>query len=59
MKRMKKCEVCKAYTLEVSHCGMPTHSPHPPKFSIDDKYAQYRRMNMQPGSDSNDGNHYN
>ena len=50
MKRMRKCEVCKAYTLDATHCGEPTHSPHPPKFSIDDKYAAYRRMNFQSGN---------
>jgi len=50
MKRMKKCGICNAYTLEASHCGAPTRSPHPPKFSIEDKYAAYRRMNFQNGN---------
>jgi len=50
MKRMRKCEICRIYTLDESHCGKPTHSPHPPKFSIEDKYAAYRRMNFQNGN---------
>ena len=50
MKRMRKCEICKSYTLDALHCGAPTNSPHPPKFSIDDKYADYRRMNFQSGN---------
>jgi len=50
MKRMRKCEICKIYTLDESHCGQATHSPHPPKFSIEDKYAAYRRMNFQKGN---------
>ena len=43
MKRMRKCAACGKYTLEQSHCGAGTISPHPPKFSIEDKYAAYRR----------------
>ena len=50
MKRMRKCEICKSYTLDALHCGAPTSSPHPPKFSIEDKYAAYRRMNFQDGN---------
>lgn len=44
MKRMKRCSVCGKYTLDEAHCGIAASSPHPPKFSIDDKYAKYRRM---------------
>ncbi|VVB99497.1 Ribosome biogenesis protein Nop10 [uncultured archaeon] len=40
---MKRCTVCKAYTLDDVHCGSATASPHPPKYSVDDKYAAYRR----------------
>ena len=43
MKRMKRCTVCAAYTLDETHCGMQTASPHPPKYSPADKYAAYRR----------------
>ena len=44
MKRMRKCAVCGAYTLDEAHCGKEAKSPHPPRFSIDDKYAKYRRQ---------------
>lgn len=47
MKRMRKCEVCSNYTLDEFHCNQATHSPHPPKFSIEDRYAKYRRMNRK------------
>lgn len=44
MKIMRKCAICGAYTLEGKHCGAETKNPHPPRFSIDDKYAAYRRQ---------------
>ena len=44
---MRKCAACGAYTLEAGHCGMPTASPHPPKFSIEDRYAKYRREALE------------
>lgn len=44
MRRMRKCAVCKSYTLEAAHCGLATSSPHPPKFTIEDRYADYRRQ---------------
>jgi len=47
MKRMKRCTVCGAYTLDETHCGKVTSSPHPPKYSIDDKYAKYRRAALE------------
>jgi H/ACA ribonucleoprotein complex subunit 3 len=43
---LKKCEVCKSYTLKTDKCplcGGTLHSPHPPKFSPEDKYEKYRR----------------
>jgi len=43
MKRMRKCTVCGIYTLDETHCKAETRNPHPPRFSIDDKYASYRR----------------
>ena len=46
MKRMKRCKVCSKYTLDEAHCGQETASPHPPKFSIEDRYAKYRRQNF-------------
>ncbi|MCX8149925.1 MAG: RNA-protein complex protein Nop10 [Candidatus Bathyarchaeota archaeon] len=42
---LRRCERCSAYTLKTDkcpHCGGAVHSPHPPKFSPDDKYLKYR-----------------
>ncbi|MFA6489455.1 MAG: RNA-protein complex protein Nop10 [Candidatus Micrarchaeia archaeon] len=44
MKIMRKCPACGAYTLKATHCGAVTKNPHPARFSIDDKYAAYRRQ---------------
>ena len=46
MKRMRSCSVCGAYTLDERHCANPTASPHPPKYSPEDKYAKYRREKL-------------
>jgi H/ACA ribonucleoprotein complex subunit 3 len=46
MKRMRKCGVCGSYTLDDVHCNEATKSPHPPKYSLEDKYAKYRRAEM-------------
>jgi rRNA maturation protein Nop10 len=43
MKRMRRCPACNAYTLDEMHCGKAAPSPHPPKFSYEDRYAKYRR----------------
>jgi H/ACA ribonucleoprotein complex subunit 3 len=40
-----KCKNCGTYTLanKCPKCGAKhTVSPHPPKFSLDDKYLRYR-----------------
>lgn len=29
MKKLKKCQVCKKYTLSSTHCDKDTVSPHP------------------------------
>jgi H/ACA ribonucleoprotein complex subunit 3 len=51
---LRKCEKCGLYTLKVDvcpHCGGSVKSPHPAKFSMDDKYRKYRlimkRMSTQ------------
>ncbi|MBM3229110.1 ribosome biogenesis protein [Candidatus Parvarchaeota archaeon] len=44
MKKLRKCALCKSYTMKQEHCGAQTKSAHPPKFKITDKYAKYRRM---------------
>lgn len=42
---LRKCEKCNKYTLRLDkcpYCGEKVHTPHPAKFSPDDKYAKYR-----------------
>ncbi|MEM4298581.1 MAG: RNA-protein complex protein Nop10 [Nitrososphaerota archaeon] len=43
-KLLRKCPRCCVYTLErlCPKCGSETISPHPPSFSLDDKYLLYR-----------------
>lgn len=43
--KMKKCKNCGRYTFreECPECGKETASPHPAKFSPEDKYGEYRR----------------
>ena len=43
MKHLKRCVVCNCYTMKASHCGSATKTPHPPKYTPEDKYAKYRR----------------
>ncbi len=42
---MMYCPHCDVYTLELRcpRCGRQTVSAHPPKFSPEDKYGEYRR----------------
>ncbi|MEM1994826.1 MAG: RNA-protein complex protein Nop10 [Nitrososphaerales archaeon] len=46
IKLLRRCSKCQTYTLSTicSKCGSETSYPHPPKFSLDDKYATYRLM---------------
>jgi len=40
-----KCMACGAYSYgsKCLKCGAATASPHPPRFSPEDKYGHYRR----------------
>ncbi|MBI3587720.1 nucleolar RNA-binding Nop10p family protein [Candidatus Micrarchaeota archaeon] len=42
---MLRCPACRSYTLggKCPKCGSVAESPHPAKFSFEDKYAKYRR----------------
>jgi len=42
---MRKCLSCKNYTFKKNcpKCGAETVTPHPPKFSPQDKYGDLRR----------------
>lgn len=45
MNRLKVCKKCRVYTLKdiCKVCGETTVSPHPPRFSPQDPYGEYRR----------------
>ena len=45
-KLLRKCKNCNNYTISkiiCPHCGGQTKNPHPAKYSIQDKYGDYRR----------------
>ncbi|UCG95699.1 MAG: RNA-protein complex protein Nop10 [archaeon] len=46
MTMIKKCFKCGTYTFKdkCPKCGSATRTPHPPKFSPEDRYGKYRRM---------------
>lgn len=42
---LKKCESCGAYAISrgaCPYCGGRLRTPHPPKFSPEDRYQRYR-----------------
>ena len=42
---LRKCTRCGSYTLRENicpRCGGEVRSPHPAKFSMDDRYRKYR-----------------
>ena len=45
MKHILKCPKCGQYTIKdkCNKCGVKTIAPKPPKYSPQDKYAEYRR----------------
>lgn len=42
--RIRKCPQCKQYTIKsvCPRCNIETIVPHPPRFSPEDKYVEYR-----------------
>ncbi|MDK6027958.1 RNA-protein complex protein Nop10 [Ignisphaera sp. 4213-co] len=48
--RIKKCPKCNLYTLKdlCPKCGSKTIVPHPPRFSPEDKYVEYRLRSKYP-----------
>jgi len=49
MKHILKCPGCGKYTMkEKCSCGGTAITPRPPKYSPDDKYADYRRQTKKP-----------
>ncbi len=45
MKALKRCNACNTYTLKTAcpRCHTPTSSAHPPKYSKEDPFREYRR----------------
>ena len=43
MKRLRFCGNCGEYTMMEEHCGAPPESAYPPRFSPQDKWAEYRK----------------
>lgn len=43
MNCIKRCPACKEYTMDKTHCGKATITPHPPRYTVEDKYARCRR----------------
>ncbi len=43
MKHILKCAKCGRYTMQEKCCGEKTINPKPAKYSVDDKYGDYRR----------------
>jgi H/ACA ribonucleoprotein complex subunit 3 len=43
---LRRCTRCRGYTLQdkCPRCGGAAVSPHPAKFSMDDKYRKYRLL---------------
>lgn len=45
-----KCTACGKYTMNaVCACGGAAQSPRPPKYSVEDPYAKYRRQAKTQG----------
>ncbi len=42
--KIRRCNKCQRYTLKeiCQNCKTTTNDPHPPKFSLEDKYIRYR-----------------
>jgi len=43
MKHIMKCAACNSYTMKDEHCGKKTVSVKPPKYSPQDRWAEWRR----------------
>jgi len=42
--KLRKCPKCMSYTLgeKCKKCGVSTCNPHPPRFSLDDPFLEYK-----------------
>lgn len=43
---LRVCRACHRYTMKehCPECGGASHSPHPARFSPQDRYGKYRRL---------------
>ncbi len=43
--QIRRCRICSVYTLQENcpRCQAPTGTPHPARFSPEDRYGRYRR----------------
>ncbi|MFH1605728.1 MAG: nucleolar RNA-binding Nop10p family protein [Nanoarchaeota archaeon] len=54
MNDILKCQKCHSYSLiKECKCGGVCVNPHPQKYSVEDKYAKYRRMCKYEGQMDN------
>jgi H/ACA ribonucleoprotein complex subunit 3 len=53
---LRRCTRCRGYTLKETcpGCGGEAVSPHPAKFSMDDKYRKYRLLMRRMASEKAD-----
>lgn len=54
--QIKKCKKCGRYTLKEKCpiCGGGTSSPHPPKFSLQDKYLELKILGKEKAEGNED-----
>ncbi|MDT7858576.1 MAG: RNA-protein complex protein Nop10 [Candidatus Aenigmarchaeota archaeon] len=47
--KLRKCNNCKRYTLKeiCNYCGSKTSYPHPPRYSPEDKFGEFRRKTLK------------
>ena len=48
MEEIKLCKECSGFTLQEMHCNKKTITPAPAKFSVEDKYEDYKRKAKEP-----------
>jgi H/ACA ribonucleoprotein complex subunit 3 len=53
---LRRCKRCRGYTLRETcpRCGGEAISPHPAKFSMDDKYRKYRLLMRRLSSEKSE-----
>ena len=51
--KIRKCKTCDKYLLKeiCPSCNLETNDPHPPKFSLEDKYIRYRVIEAHKKTD--------